>query len=57
MPTRPTVTFRISQTGIDQLIARATEESVERSELIRRLLAYGMWKMPHGWKPPKRGDI
>ena len=51
MPTRPTVTFRISQTGIDQLTARSTEESVERSELIRRLLAYAMWKMPKGWKP------
>lgn len=51
MASRPTVTFRITQAGIGALDARAGEESVERSELIRRLLAYAMWKMPKGWKP------
>lgn len=50
-PRRPTVTFRISTSGIGAIDSRAVEESVERSELIRRLLAYAMWKMPKGWKP------
>ena len=51
MPSRPTVTFRIKRPGIDALDARAVEESVERSELIRRLLAYALRHMPKGWKP------
>jgi hypothetical protein len=30
---------------------RAEAEQVDKSEMIRRLLAYAMWKMPKGWKP------
>lgn len=50
-PARPTVTFRISGAGIAAIEARAGAEDVDRSEMIRRLLAYAVWKMPKGWKP------
>ena len=28
-----------------------TATGASRSEIVRRMLAYAVWKMPKGWKP------
>lgn len=57
-PRRPLAYFRISQAGLDRLDARARDEGLikrdgepNRSDMIRTLLAYAVWKMPKGWRP------
>lgn len=50
-PRRPIVNVRISQAGIDRVDGLAKEADVNRSEMIRRLLAYGVRHMPRDWRP------
>lgn len=50
-PRRPTVTFRIADAGIRRLEERAAAEGVQRSELLRIMLAYADRNMPKGWRP------
>lgn len=50
-PRRPTVTFRIADAGIRRLEERAAAEGVQRSELLRIMLAYADRHMPKGWRP------
>lgn len=61
-PRRPFVVFRLSQSGIDCVDRRAREEGLlkgdgepNRSEMLRILLAYAIWKMPRGWRPKEAG--
>lgn len=42
---------RVSVAGLRAVDERAEEEDRSRSEMIRRMLAYAVWKMPRGWKP------
>ena len=50
-PRRPLVAIRLSKQGIDHIDQRAAEQGVNRSEMIRRMLAYASAKMPKGWTP------
>jgi hypothetical protein len=57
-PRRPLVASKLSQSGIDHIDARAREEvplrgngQPNRSEMIRRMLAYAAANMPKGWTP------
>lgn len=50
-PRRPLIAIRISEEGRAHIDKRAAEEGINRSEMIRRLLAYAASKMPKGWKP------
>lgn len=50
-PKRPVLTLRLAQSGIDWIDERAAAEGVQRSELVRRMLAYSVRYMPKGWKP------
>lgn len=50
------VGIRMSEAGIDAVDARAAEEGVKRSEMVRLLLAHGMIHMPKGWRPPAKTE-
>lgn len=50
-PRRPMVSIRLSPDGLAYIDDRAKTETVNRSELIRRMLAYASTRMPKGWKP------
>lgn len=50
-PRRPTVTFRLAEDAIAFIAARAAEEGIQRSEMIRKMLTYAARHMPKGWKP------
>ena len=50
-PRRPLVAIRLSEQGIEHIDERAAEVEVNRSEMIRRMLAYAQRHMPKGWKP------
>lgn len=50
-PRRPTFTFRLAEEALRFIATRATEEGIQRSEMIRRMLAYAARHMPKGWKP------
>ncbi len=57
-PRRPMVGIKLSEQDIDHIDARAREEiplkgngQPNRSEMIRRMLAYASAHMPTGWKP------
>lgn len=43
--------FRMYPEGLDAVKRRAEAEGVNVSELLRRLVAYGVQKMPEGWDP------
>lgn len=45
------VAFRIHQSGSQHIDQRAERAGVGRSEMIRRLLAYAITRMPEGWTP------
>lgn len=49
--TRVTIAVRVSEAGLRAIDERAEEEDRTRSEIVRRMLAYAVWKMPKGWKP------
>jgi metal-responsive CopG/Arc/MetJ family transcriptional regulator len=51
---RQSVTVKLAKTGVDRIDQLAAEASVDRSEMIRRLLAYAAARMPKGWTPPGR---
>jgi hypothetical protein len=48
---RVPLNVRIAEAGLEAIDKRAEAESVERSELVRRMLAYAAQNMPKGWKP------
>jgi metal-responsive CopG/Arc/MetJ family transcriptional regulator len=50
-PRRPLVAIKLSQDGIDWIDQAAEEAEVNRSEMIRRMLAYAQRHMPKGWTP------
>lgn len=50
-PRRPLVALRMSDEGIAHVDKLAAEAAVNRSEMIRRMLAFAALKMPKGWKP------
>lgn len=52
-PRRPLVNVRLSEDGIAHLDERAAAEDLNRSELIRTMLAYASAHMPKGWRPRK----
>ncbi|MFB7890382.1 hypothetical protein ACFCZ3_20250 [Cellulosimicrobium cellulans] len=43
--------FRMYPEGLASVRRRADQEGVNVSELLRRLVAYGVEKMPPGWDP------
>ncbi len=43
--------IRLSEAGRDHIDALAAQRGVNRSEMIRVMLAYATQKMPKGWKP------
>lgn len=47
----PAVAVRINRDGISHMDARAKLEGVNRSELVRRMLAFASAHMPEGWRP------
>ena len=49
-PRRPLVAIRLSEAGRDHIDKRAEEDEVNRSEMIRRMLAYASTHMPKGWR-------
>lgn len=57
-PRRPAVVIKLAQAGIDHIDQRAAVEVPlrgngvpNRSEMVRRMLAYAAVHMPKGWKP------
>lgn len=50
-PRRPQLAVRVAAAGISWLDARAAEEGIRRSELVRRMLVFAERRMPKGWKP------
>lgn len=50
-PRRPLIAFRYGQEDIDRIGQRAATEDVDRSEMIRLMLAYAQQHMPQGWRP------
>jgi hypothetical protein len=47
----PAIALRIRPDEVSLLNARCRLEGVNRSELIRRFLAFGVLNMPAGWRP------
>ncbi|HEU4541749.1 MAG TPA: ribbon-helix-helix protein, CopG family [Jiangellaceae bacterium] len=44
--------IKLSEQGIEHIDQRAAAETAgNRSEMIRRMLAFAAQKMPKGWKP------
>jgi hypothetical protein len=41
----------LSDNGARTVTERAEAEKVSKSEMLRRMIAYAVWKMPRGWKP------
>jgi metal-responsive CopG/Arc/MetJ family transcriptional regulator len=51
-PRRPQVAVRLADDVIAQVDRRSGAEAAGgRSEMIRRLIAYGLQYMPPGWSP------
>lgn len=48
---RPIAQARISPEGSEAIDKAATRENVERSDMIRLMLAYANQHMPPGWRP------
>jgi len=44
--------LRLTDRDAAAIDARATKAGVNRSEMVRRMLAYAAAKMPKAWKPP-----
>lgn len=47
-PRRPLVAFRLGQPDLEALDERAACEAVDRSEMLRRMVAYALAHMPVG---------
>lgn len=41
----------LSDNGARSVTVRAEDEKVSKSEMLRRMIAYAVWKMPRGWHP------
>lgn len=60
-PRRDLIAVRVGPAGLAKLDAKAQQQGVTRSEMIRRVFAWGDATMPDGWKPgdptpkPRRG--
>jgi len=55
-PRRPLVALKLSEAGIEHVDRRATEEADgNRSEMLRRMIAYASIHMPRNWKPKSSG--
>jgi len=52
-PRRPLVAIRLSDEGIAHVDKLAEEQGVNRSEMIRRMVAFASAKMPKGWAPDR----
>ncbi len=50
-PRQPLVALKLSEARRDHIDALAAQRGVNRSEMIRTMLAYAVQKMPKGWKP------
>lgn len=50
-PRRPLVALRLSEQGIARIDLRAEKAGVNRSEMIRAMLAYADRHLPDGWNP------
>ncbi len=48
-PRRPLVAIRLSDEGIAHIDQRAEKQGVNRSEMVRRMLAYAAQHMPPAW--------
>ena len=48
---RRLLTVRIAENGVARIDEIAKAEAVDRSEMVRRMLAYATRNMPKGWKP------
>jgi len=49
---RVTIAVRVSPNGLRAIDQRAVDDDRNRSEMIRRLLAFAVIHMPKGWRPP-----
>lgn len=45
------LTARVAETGHQAIAEKARRPGVEVSEMVRRLLAYGVTHMPDDWTP------
>lgn len=50
-PRRPYVALRLSQDDLDWIDAEAERKGVNRSEMMRVMLAYAERTMPKDWTP------
>lgn len=50
-PRRPVLMLRIGEEDLAELERLAERDRVNRSEIVRRLVKYGMERMPTGWQP------
>lgn len=41
----------LSDSAKQTIDEQATKLRTSRSEVVRRMLAYAVWKMPPGWRP------
>lgn len=48
---RELVAFRLHQDALDFIDVRAADQHVNRSQMMRRMLAYASAHMPETWKP------
>lgn len=53
-PRRPLIALRLSEQGIGAIDERAQERGLNRSEMIRVMLAYAQRHMPKTWEPTRR---
>lgn len=53
---RVMLTARISKAGIERIKEMAEADSVERSEMVRRMLAFAARNMPRGWTPGRSNE-
>jgi metal-responsive CopG/Arc/MetJ family transcriptional regulator len=45
------IALRLSAEDIATVDERARRDAVNRSEMIRRMVAYALGHMPQGWRP------
>lgn len=50
-PRRPIVGVRVGENGLAWIDKEAERRGINRSEMIRQMLAYAKQHMPKGWKP------
>lgn len=55
-PRRPVVALRLGDEVTERVDERAGTEGVNRSEVVRLLIEYGLATMPEGWRPEVSQD-